>query len=67
MKGANAGPRPSVVARLSVLDRFLPLWIILAMVVGLAVGRAAPSLSALLDRVPGHREAGMLGRLVVTP
>ena len=42
---------PSVLAQLSTLDRFLPLWIGLAMVAGLALGRAIPGLNAQLDRV----------------
>jgi len=40
-----------VVARLSVLDRFLPVWIILAMVAGIAMGRAIPSLSSHLNAI----------------
>jgi ACR3 family arsenite transporter len=40
-----------VLARLSTLDRFLPVWIVLAMVVGLGLGRAIPSLAHDLDRV----------------
>lgn len=47
-------PNPSpaaVVRRLSTLDRFLPLWIFLAMAVGILLGRAFPGLGALLDRV----------------
>lgn len=38
-------------ARLSTLDRFLPLWILGAMALGLALGRAWPTLGAVLDRV----------------
>jgi arsenite transporter len=38
-------------ARLSFLDRFLPLWILLAMGVGLGLGRLWPDLGAALDRV----------------
>ena len=44
----EAGP---VLARLSVLDRWLPAWIIAAMVVGLALGRFVPGLSQALDAV----------------
>ncbi len=40
-----------VAARLSVLDRFLPLWIVLAMAVGLGLGSAVPGLNAALDRL----------------
>ena len=42
---------PSIVRRLSTLDRFLPVWIFAAMGIGLALGRAFPSLGAALDRV----------------
>jgi ACR3 family arsenite transporter len=41
----------SVVRRLSTLDRYLPLWIFLAMAIGLLLGRAMPNLGAILDRV----------------
>lgn len=41
----------SVVRRLSTLDRFLPLWIFVAMALGLLLGRAFPGLGAALDRV----------------
>lgn len=37
--------------RLSTLDRYLPLWIFIAMGLGLALGRAFPGLGAVLDRV----------------
>ncbi len=40
-----------VVARLSTLDRFLPLWIGIAMVVGLALGSAIPGLDDALDEL----------------
>ncbi len=40
-----------VIARLSFLDRFLPVWIILAMVVGIGLGRAFPSLNSHLNAV----------------
>ena len=47
------GPAPTagVVSRLSTLDRFLPLWIALAMVVGLGLGTLVPSLNDGLDRL----------------
>ena len=40
-----------VLARLSRLDRFLPLWIFAAMGLGLLLGRVYPDLGAALDRV----------------
>ena len=41
----------AVIGRLSRLDRFLPVWIIAAMILGLGLGRAIPSLAEDLDRV----------------
>ncbi|MBI4933178.1 MAG: ACR3 family arsenite efflux transporter [Actinobacteria bacterium] len=47
-----AAPAPApVAARLSTLDRFLPLWIGLAMALGLALGRIFPGLDDQLDKV----------------
>jgi arsenite transporter len=40
-----------VLARLSRLDRFLPVWIIAAMALGLGLGRAIPGLAGDLDKV----------------
>ncbi len=40
-----------MVAGLSTLDRFLPVWIIAAMVLGLGLGRAVPGLDAALAEV----------------
>ncbi|MDZ7728500.1 MAG: ACR3 family arsenite efflux transporter [Dehalococcoidia bacterium] len=42
---------PSIVGQLSTLDRFLPVWIGLAMVAGLALGRVFPGLNDQLERV----------------
>ena len=48
-----AGPPDgeAVLRRLSTLDRFLPVWIGLAMAVGLGLGRLVPSLNDVLDRL----------------
>ena len=37
--------------RLSVIDRFLPLWIVAAMALGVGLGRAFPGIGDALDRV----------------
>ena len=44
-------PRAGVVSRLSTLDRFLPLWIALAMAAGLALGSLLPSLNDWLGKL----------------
>ncbi len=41
----------AVLARLSVLDRFLPVWIIAAMALGLGLGRVFPDLNDALDTI----------------
>lgn len=41
----------AVLARLSTLDRFLPLWILIAMAAGLLLGRFVPSVQGALDAV----------------
>jgi ACR3 family arsenite transporter len=45
-----SSPAPQT-TRLSTLDRFLPVWIGLAMVLGLALGRIFPDLNDQLDKV----------------
>ncbi|QUX29504.1 ACR3 family arsenite efflux transporter [Nocardiopsis akebiae] len=44
----TSGTDGSVVAKLSFLDRFLAVWILLAMAVGLGLGRLVPGLNELL-------------------
>lgn len=44
-------PDSDVLHRLSTLDRFLPVWIGIAMIAGLAVGRFVPSMQSALDAV----------------
>jgi ACR3 family arsenite transporter len=41
----------TVIRRLSTLDRFLPLWIALAMAGGLALGSVVPGLNDFLDKL----------------
>jgi ACR3 family arsenite transporter len=41
----------SVTAKLSTLDRFLPVWIGLAMVAGLLLGRLIPDLDTMLEQI----------------
>ena len=51
MTATVSRPSPGVVGRLSTLDRFLPVWILAAMALGLAAGRLIPGLGAALDAV----------------
>ena len=44
-------PEAPVLKKLSTLDRFLPLWIAMAMAVGLALGALIPSLNDGLDKL----------------
>ncbi len=47
----TAGREEPVLARLSVLDRWLPAWILAAMVVGLVLGGLLPGLAGVMDAV----------------
>ncbi len=48
---AVPNPDAPLLKRLSTLDRFLPVWIIAAMALGIGLGRAIPGLAAALDTV----------------
>ena len=51
MTRGPVGVDGAVIQRLSVLNRFLPLWIAAAMVVGLLIGRLVPAAQTALDAV----------------
>ena len=50
----GTGGGQAVMARLGVLDRFLPVWIGAAMAAGLLLGRLVPGLNGALNRVQVH-------------
>ena len=51
MSATPVAPSEPALARLSVVDRFLPVWIIVAMVLGLGLGRLIPDLNDWMDTV----------------
>ncbi|MFC7962358.1 ACR3 family arsenite efflux transporter [Rhodococcoides kroppenstedtii] len=48
---ANTADHPAVVGKLSTLDRFLPIWIGVAMVLGLLLGRVVPGMNDALSSI----------------
>ncbi|MHB8496698.1 MAG: ACR3 family arsenite efflux transporter [Acidimicrobiales bacterium] len=48
---ADVDDHTPVVARLSLLDRFLPVWIVAAMALGIGLGQAVPSLNRHLQSI----------------
>jgi len=48
---ANTADHPAVVGKLSTLDRFLPIWIGVAMVFGLLLGRLVPGMNDALSSI----------------
>ncbi len=50
-RSTTQDPVRDVVGRLSAPDRFLPVWIIASMVIGLVLGRSVPGLSGALSKV----------------
>ncbi len=51
MSATPVAPSEPALARLSMVDRFLPVWIIVAMVLGLGLGRLIPDLNDWMDTV----------------
>lgn len=49
--GAAADSQTSIVARMSWLDRFLPVWIGVAIAIGIGLGKGFPELKHDLDTI----------------
>ena len=51
MNAVITNPTAGIASRLSFLDRYLTLWILLAMVAGVALGFFVPGVTTALDRL----------------
>jgi ACR3 family arsenite transporter len=63
MERPPADPEAPVISRLSVLDRFLPVWILAAMGLGLGLGRGVPGTARALNSA--HVTAGVSAPIFV--
>ena len=47
----QAQPTDNVFGQLSMLDRFLPVWIFVAMALGIGIGKLFPDIGETLDKI----------------